>query len=499
MKPPGILFCSSGGVPVAVKDCCVRNYLKHYINGEWVDPVVDRVIEVVNPATEEICGKVVQGGAADVDRAVAAAREAFKTWSRTDRDVRIAVLARVVAEYQKRTPDLIAALTEEMGAPVGLASQQQAPVGLGQFVTALTVLRAYAFEEDRGATRIVKEPIGVCGFITPWNWPLNLTAAKVAPALATGCTMILKSPQGAPFTAQIIAEIMDAAGVPAGVFNLVHGDGRGVGVPLCEHPGVDMISFTGSTSAGVEVAKNAAATVKRVHQELGGKSPLIILDDEALALGVKSGVEGLMRNSGQTCNAPTRMLVPASRLDEAIAAAKAAAEGLMVGDPLGEVDLGPVASKAQYDKVRSFIAQGVKEGARLVAGGLDQPDGLSRGYFIKPTVFADVSPQMTIAREEIFGPVMSIMTYSDLDEAVELANDTDYGLAAYVNGADLERARDLASRLRAGQVIINGAFDIMAPFGGYKRSGNGREWGDLAFQEFLEIKAVLGFTPVAAA
>jgi aldehyde dehydrogenase (NAD+) len=311
--------------------------------------------------------------------------------------------------------------------------------------------------------------------------------------------MILKSPQGAPFTAQIIAEIIDAAGVPAGVFNLIHGDARGVGVPLCEHPGVDMISFTGSTSAGVEVAKNAAATVKRVHQELGGKSPLIVLDDEALALGVKGGVEGLMRNSGQTCNAPTRMLVPASRLDEAIAAAKEAAEGLMVGDPLSDVDLGPVASKAQYDKIRSFIAQGVKEGARLVAGGLDRPDGVSRGYFIKPTVFADVSPQMAIAREEIFGPVMSIMTYRDLDEAVELGNDTDYGLAAYVNGTDLESARDLASRLRAGQVIINGAFDIMAPFGGYKRSGNGREWGDLAFQEFLEVKAVLGFTPVAAA
>ncbi len=473
----------------------MREYLKFYIDGEWVDPVELKTLDVENPATEQTAGRIALGSAADVDRAVKAARKAFPAWSQTSREERIEVLNRIVEEYKKRFGDLAAAVTEEMGAPANLAAKAQVPAGLGHISYAAQALKDYKFEDDRGRTFIVKEPIGVCGFITPWNWPLNQIACKVAPAIATGCTMVLKPSEVAPFSGQIFAEIMHAAGVPAGVFNLVQGDGPGVGVALSSHPDVDMISFTGSTRAGIEVAKNAAPTVKRVHTELGGKSPNIVLDDEILAKSVSRGVSAVMNNSGQSCNAPTRMLVPAGRMDEAIAAAREAAGQVTVGDPGGNAALGPVVSKTQWSKIQTLIQKGVDEGATLVAGGPGKPDGLETGHYVKPTVFANVTNDMSIAKEEIFGPVLAILGYDDIDHAIEIGNDTEYGLAAYVNGADLNAAKAVASRLRAGQVSLNGAADFNAPFGGYKMSGNGREWGDYAFSEFLETKAVLGYRP----
>jgi aldehyde dehydrogenase (NAD+) len=477
----------------------MREYLKFYIDGQWVDPVELKTLDVENPATQEVVGKIALGSAADVDKAVKAARKAFDSWSRTSREERLEVLGRILAEYQKRFGDLATAVTEEMGAPASLAQRAQVPAGMGHLATAAHILKDFKFEDDRGQTMIVKEPIGVCSFITPWNWPLNQIACKVAPAIATGCTMVLKPSEVAPFSGQIFAEIMHAAGVPAGVFNLVHGDGLGVGVPLSSHPEVDMVSFTGSTRAGIEVAKNAAPTVKRVHQELGGKSPNIVLDDDVLSKSVARGVGHMMTNSGQSCNAPTRMLVPTKRMGEAIAAAKEAAEQITVGDPNGNATMGPVVSKLQWDKIQTLIKKGIEEGATLVTGGPDRPEGIDKGWFVKPTVFANVTNDMTIAKEEIFGPVLSILGYETVDQAVQIGNDTEYGLAAYVNGADLAKAREVASRLRAGQVSINGGADMTAPFGGYKMSGNGREWGDFAFHEFLETKAILGYAPKQAA
>ena len=477
----------------------MREYLKFYIDGQWVEPVSLKTLDVINPANEEVVGKIALGGEADVDKAVKAARKAFATWSQTSREERLDVMQRVLAEYQKRFGDLATAVTEEMGAPASLAQRAQVPSGMGHLATAIGILKDFKFEEDRGATMIVKEPIGVCSFITPWNWPLNQIMCKVAPALATGCTMVLKPSEVAPFTGQIFAEIMHEAGVPAGVFNMVHGDGLGVGVPLSTHPEVDMVSFTGSTRAGIEVAKNAAPTVKRVHQELGGKSPNIVLDDDVFAKSVAGGVRQIMTNSGQSCNAPTRMLVPSKRMDEAIAVAKEAAAQVTVGDPTGNAMLGPVVSKTQWDKIQDLIQKGIDEGATLVAGGTGRPEGLDKGYYVKPTVFANVKPEMTISKEEIFGPVLSILGYESLDQAIAIGNDTEYGLAAYVNGADLAKAREVASKLRAGQVSINGASDMTAPFGGFKMSGNGREWGDFAFHEFLEVKAVMGYAPKEAA
>ncbi|HEY2358925.1 MAG TPA: aldehyde dehydrogenase family protein [Phenylobacterium sp.] len=478
----------------------MREYLKFYIDGKWVEPTELKTLDVENPATEAVVGKIALGNAADVDKAVKAARKAFATWSQTSREERIEVLGRILAEYQKRFGDLATAVTEEMGAPASLAQRAQVPVGMGHLATAVEVLKNFKFEEDRGPTMIVKEPIGVCSFITPWNWPLNQIVCKVAPAIATGCTMVLKPSEVAPFSGQIFAEIMHAAGVPAGVFNMVHGDGLGVGVPLSSHPDVDMVSFTGSTRAGIEVAKNAAPTVKRVAQELGGKSPNIVLDDDAFAAGVGRGVSSMMVNSGQSCNAPTRMLVPTKRMDEAITVARETAAGVTVGDPNGNSQLGPVVSKVQFEKIQKLIQAGIDEGATLVIGGTGRPDGLDKGYYVKPTVFANVTNDMTIAREEIFGPVLSILGYETVDQAIDIGNDTEYGLAAYVQAADIEKARKVASRLRAGQVSINGGGgDMTAPFGGYKMSGNGREWGDYAFHEFLETKAVLGYAPKQAA
>ncbi len=477
----------------------MREYLKFYIDGQWVDPVEKKTLDVINPATEQVCGRIAIGSAADVDKAVKAAKKAFGSWSQTSREERLEVLGRILAEYQKRFGDLADAVTEEMGAPSSLAQRAQVPAGMGHLATAAQILKDFEFEEDRGQTMIVKEPIGVCAFITPWNWPLNQIVCKVAPAIATGCTMVLKPSEVAPFSGHIFAEIMNAAGVPAGVFNLVHGDGPGVGVALSVHPDVDMVSFTGSTRAGVEVAKNAAPSVKRVHQELGGKSPNIVLDDDVFAKSVARGVQHMMTNSGQSCNAPTRMLVPTKRMAEAMAVAKEAADQVTVGDPNGNAMLGPVVSEVQFNKIQALIQKGIDEGATLVTGGTGRPEGLDKGYFVKPTVFGNVNNDMTIAREEIFGPVLAILPYESIDQAIAIGNDTEYGLAGYVNGADIEQARKIARRIRAGQISINGASDMTAPFGGYKKSGNGREWGDFAFHEFLETKAILGYAPKQAA
>jgi aldehyde dehydrogenase (NAD+) len=477
----------------------VREYLKFYIDGQWVDPVELRLLDVENPATEQVCGRIAIGSSADVDRAVSAAQAAFVSWSQSTREERLDLLQALLAEYQRRSADLAHAVTEEMGAPPALAAGPQVQMGVGHLVTAIDVLKNFSFEQSRGSTLVVKEPIGVCGLITPWNWPLNQIACKVYPALATGCTMVLKPSEVAPFSGQVFTEILAAAGVPAGVYNMVHGDGPGAGVALSSHPGVDMVSFTGSTRAGIEVARNAAPTVKRVAQELGGKSPNIVLDDESFNASVAGGVASMMLNSGQSCNAPSRMLVPRARMQEAAAVATATAEQVKVGNPADRTAIGPVASRAQFDKIQRLIQAGIDEGADVVAGGPGRPDGLDVGYYVRPTVFANVSNDMTVAREEIFGPVLCILGYDDLDEAVSIGNDTDYGLYGYVSGADLEQARAVARRIRAGTVSINHAIDISAPFGGYKQSGNGREWGEFAFHDFLEIKGIVGYGSGAGA
>ncbi len=473
----------------------MREYMKFYIDGQWVDPVTPKSMDVINPATEQVAGHISAGSAADVDKAVKAARKAFETYSRTSREERIDLLQRILAEYQKRFGDIAHAITEEMGAPASLSQRAQAAIGIAHLSTGIEVLKNFKFDEERGTTRIVKEPIGVCGMITPWNWPINQIACKVVPALATGCTMVLKPSEEAPFSAYLWTEVMHAAGVPAGVYNMINGTGPEVGAAISSHPGIDMVSFTGSTRAGVEVAKAAAATVKRVAQELGGKSPNIILEDADFKAAVGGGVRSVMQNSGQSCNAPTRMLVPAKKMDEAIVIAKEAAEATTVGDPNGNSQIGPVVNKTQWDKIQRLIKAGIAEGATLVTGGPDRPEGLDKGYYVKPTVFANVTNDMTIAKEEIFGPVVSILGYDSVDQAIKIGNDTEYGLAAYISGTDLAKVRDVASRLRAGQVSINGGGDMTAPFGGYKMSGNGREWGDYGFHEYLETKAVLGYEP----
>jgi aldehyde dehydrogenase (NAD+) len=478
----------------------MREYTKFYIDGQWVEPAKAKTLDVINPANEDVCGKISMGSATDVDRAAKAARKAFATFSLTTREQRIDLLERIAVEYQKRYADMAAAITEEMGAPGWLAQRAQAAMGIGHIQTAIEVLKTYKFEDLRGSTLLVKEPIGVCGFITPWNWPVNQIACKVAPALATGCTMVLKPSEIAPFSGYIWAEIMHAAGVPAGVFNLVNGDGPEVGAAISSHPEIDMVSFTGSTRAGIEVAKNAAPTVKRVHQELGGKSPNIILEDADFASAVAGGIRSVMMNSGQSCNAPTRMLVPGKKMDEVIAIAKETADSHTVGDPNGNAQLGPVISETQWNKIQGLIQAGIDEGATLVSGGTGRPEGLDKGYYVKPTVFANVTNTMTIAKEEIFGPVVAILGYDTVDQAVDMGNDTEYGLAAYISGKDMNQVKAVAARLRAGQVNLNQAApDMMAPFGGFKMSGNGREWGDHAFGEFLEVKAILGYAPKAAA
>ena len=473
----------------------MREYLQFYINGEWVDPVRPHPHDVINPATEEVCAHISLGSEEDVDRAVAAARTAFETWGYSSREERIAVLESCVATYEKYYNDMADAIREEMGAPRSLAVSSQAHAGLGHLQEALRVLRDFSFEENLGEHRVFKEPIGVCGLITPWNWPVNQIGCKVAPALAVGCTMILKPSEVAPLSGYLFAKIMHEAGVPAGVFNLVNGDGPTVGTALSKHPGVDMMSFTGSTRAGSLVAQNAAPTVKRVTQELGGKSPNIILDDADLEKAVTRGVLHMYNNTGQSCNAPSRMLVPRARLAEAEAIAAKVTAKVVIGDPADEATtMGPVVSELQFNKIQGLIEKGIAEGAKLVCGGPGRPEGIDKGYFVRPTVFSEANNNMTIAREEIFGPVLVMIPYDSEDEAIRIANDTPYGLAGYVQGGDLAHARKVAARIRAGNVHINGASGgYNVPFGGYKQSGNGREWGAHGFTDFLEIKAVEGF------
>ena len=470
-----------------------ENSQKFYIGGEWVDPLGSETLEVQSPATTETIASIALGTEADVDAAVNAAAEAFESYSQTTVEERLALLNKITELLGERSDDLADAISAEMGAPTMLAKAAQAPSGLMHFATMAGILADYEFEETVGTSLLVKEPAGVVGMITPWNWPLNQIACKVAPALAAGCTMVLKPSEIAPLSALLFTEILDEAGVPAGVFNLVNGDGPTAGAALSSHPRVDMMSFTGSTRAGVEVAKNAAPTVKRVAQELGGKSANIILDDANFAEAVARDAGGMCMNSGQSCNAGTRLLVPNDRMDEAAEIAKAAFEAHVVGDPKSDATtLGPVVSETQWNKIQDLIQAGIDEGATLVTGGTGRPDGLDKGHFVKPTVFANVTNDMRIAQEEIFGPVLSIIGYEDDDDAVRIANESDYGLAGYISGSQ-DRAVSVARRIRTGNMHVNGAGpDFNAPFGGYKQSGNGREWGVHGFEEFLETKAILG-------
>lgn len=474
-------------------------FRKFFIGGAWVDPAEPRELAVINPATEEPAGTISVGGAADVDQAVAAARKAFGNFSRTSRRERLELMDAFIAAYAARYDDMAVAITAEMGAPARLSTKAQVAMGAAIATATRGLLENFEFEELRGGTLIRREPIGVCGFITPWNWPVNQIALKVLPALAAGCTMVLKPSEIAPFSGVIFAEIIAAAKVPAGVFNLVNGDGPGVGQAIAGHPDIDMVSFTGSTRGGIAVAATAAGTVKRVSQELGGKSPNIILDEAMLEQGVTIGMRNVCMNTGQSCNAPTRLLVPAALHDRAVELSVASAARARIGDPEAErTTMGPLVSEAQFNKVQGLIQKGIEEGAELAAGGPGRPEGLERGYYVKPTVFGKVSNDMTIAREEIFGPVLCVIPYQDLDEAVAIANDTEYGLAAYVWGSDPAQARSVAARLRAGQVCLNGdSGDDSAPFGGYKQSGNGRESGPEGLEEFLETKAVLGYGQAA--
>jgi aldehyde dehydrogenase (NAD+) len=473
-----------------MKDC-----RKFYIDGKWVDPAKAHDFPVINPANEQPIATISLGSAVDVDRAVAAAKRAFESYSETSVRERLDLLRQIIAVYQSKIEDMAAAILQEMGAPSSLSKKAQAPAGLAHLLETAKVLEHFKFEELKGSTLMRKEPIGVCGLITPWNWPMNQIVCKVAPALAAGCTMVLKPSEFAPLSAYLFAQILHEAAVPAGVFNLVNGDGPTVGAAISSHPDIAMVSFTGSTRAGVAVAVAAAPTVKRVTQELGGKSANILLDDADFEKAVKQGVQECFRNTGQSCNAPTRMLVPRAKMAEVTVAARQASETTKVGDPLAEdTGLGPLASKAQFDKVQRLINKGVEEGAKLIAGGPGRPEGINRGYFVKPTVFADVKNDMTIAREEIFGPVLCIIPYDDEDDAIRIANDTPYGLSGFVTSGNRERAVRVAKRLRSGNVHINGArIDFGGCFGGYKQSGNGREWGEAGLEEFLELKAIFGY------
>ncbi len=472
------------------------NRTQFYIDGAWVDPVVRKSHPVVNPATEEAMYDIALGSKTDVDNAVVAARRAFETFSQTSREDRVALLERIIAVYKTRMKDIAAAVSDEMGAPLPFAEKFQAGSGLTHISSTLKVLKTYHFEESIGSAMVVREPIGVIGMITPWNWPMNQIACKVAPAIAAGCTMILKPSEFTPSSVLILAEIFHEAGVPKGVFNLINGLGPEVGAAMSEHPGIDMISFTGSTRAGIDVAQRAAPTVKRISQELGGKSPNVILEDADLTKAVTSGVRQVFSNSGQSCNAPTRMIVPLSKMREVGEIAKGVAEKTKAGDPrAADTDIGPVVSSIQWNKIQGLIKKAIDEGAALVAGGVGLPEGVNKGFYVRPTVFADVTNDMTIAREEVFGPVLVIIGYKDEAEAVRIANDTPYGLAGYVWAGTVDRARSVGRQLRAGSVNLNGVpNEWAAPFGGYKQSGNGREWGKFGLEEYLEVKSIAGFS-----
>lgn len=469
--------------------------LHFFIDGAWVKPDTDRTLDVINPATEEAYTRIALGSASDIDKAVTAALRAFPSWSQSTRDERLGLLRRILAIYTSRWDEIADAVSTEMGAPLSFARSAQVWAGQVHLEATIKALETFEFSAQRGTTRIVREPIGVVGLITPWNWPLNQIVCKVAPAIAAGCTMVLKPSEIAPISGLIFAEIMEQAGTPKGVFNLVNGDGPTAGAALSSHPHIDMMSFTGSTRAGILVAKAAADTVKRVAQELGGKSPNIILADADVDAAVTTGTNLCFANTGQSCDAPTRMFVPRQRHDEALGIARRAAEANKVGDPReASTVLGPLVSQAQFDKVQRLIESGIAEGAALVCGGTGRPDGLNRGYYVRPTVFGNVDHAMTISREEIFGPVLSILPYDSEEDAIRMANDTVYGLAAYVSSSDIDHARKVASRLRAGTVNINYPdWDTHAPFGGYKQSGNGREYADWGIHDFLEIKGIVGY------
>lgn len=470
----------------------MKDLRKFYINGQWVDPLVSNDLAVENPATEESIATISLGAAADVNAAIAAAKAAFPSYSQISVDERIALMENLLKIYMDRYEEMAVAISMEMGAPISFASAAQADTGRGHISAAIDALKHFEFERQVGNTRIVKEPIGVCGFITPWNWPINQISCKVAPALATGCTMVLKPSEIAPISGYLFSEMMDQAGFPAGVYNMVNGDGPDVGAVIASHADIDMVSFTGSTRAGILVAKAASDTVKRVTQELGGKSPNIIFADADLDKAVSAGVTSMMGNTGQSCNAPSRMLVQSSVYQQAVEIAKQAAAQVAVDDPMKEGwHIGPLSSRVQFDKVQGLIEKGIEEGAELVIGGTGKPDGLDTGYFVKPTIFAGVNNQMTIAQEEIFGPVLTMIPFDTEAQAIEIANDTPYGLAAYFSTSDDERAKRVAGQLRAGMVSLNSASQgYTAPFGGYKQSGNGREWGEYGFDDFLEIKGI---------
>ena len=473
----------------------MRHHAQFFIDGRWVDPVVPAALDVIDPSTEQPFTRIAVGSKEDIDRAVAAARAAFDVYSQMTREERVALLRRILTNYNSRSEDLAKAVSQEMGAPLTFAREAQVWAGRVHLEATIEALEAYEFSRLRGTSLIVKEPIGVAALITPWNWPLNQIVCKVAPALAAGCTAVLKPSEIAPVSGLLFAEIVDAADAPPGIFNLVNGSGPDVGQAIAAHPGVDMVSFTGSTRAGILVAKAAADTVKRVAQELGGKSPNIILPDADFPAAVRAGVLACFSNSGQSCDAPTRMLVPAEREEEALAIAAEIAVEQKVGDPRAPgIDLGPVVSQTQFDKIQRLIEAGIREGARLVAGGLGRPPGLNRGYYVRPTVFGGVKPGMTIEREEVFGPVLAVIGYQSEDEAIRIANDTVYGLAAYVSSSDIGHARAVAALLRAGTVNINyPAWDIRAPFGGFKQSGNGREYAEFGIDDYIELKAVVGY------
>ena len=470
----------------------MNNDLNFYINGEWVKSESNELIDVINPANEEVLGRITAGTKEDINNAVKSALSAFSSFQYTSKAERIELLNNVIIEYENRYDDFVKIITKEMGAPIWLSEKAQASTGIKNIHETLDALKDYQFERPEGDYTLIKEPIGVIGMITPWNWPMNQITTKVSAALAAGCTMVLKPSEISPFCAMLLAEVFDKAGVPKGVFNVVNGYGPIVGAALSEHPDVAMMSFTGSTRAGIAVAQASAVSVKRVHQELGGKSSNIILDDVAdLERSVKGGAGHCFLNSGQSCNAPTKMLVSAKNYDKAVEVAVNTANNTSVGDPMGEFRIGPIANKAQYEKILKMIEIGIEEGASLVAGGIEKPEGCDKGYYVKPTVFANVTNDMTIAKEEIFGPVLSIIKYENEDEAIKIANDTEYGLAGYVQG-EPEHAKKVARKIRAGQVIINGgARGTGAPFGGYKSSGNGREHGLHGLEECLETKAVI--------
>ena len=470
----------------------MKDKLNFYIDGSWVESKSKERIEVINPANEELIGHITSGTKDDINIAVMAASKAFKTYQLTSKEDRIELLNNIIAEYKNRYDDLVQTITEEMGAPIWLSEKAQASTGIKNLHETLDALKDYEFEKKEGDYTLIREPIGVIGMITPWNWPMNQITTKASAALAAGCTMVLKPSEISPYCALLLAEIFDQAGVPAGVFNVVNGYGPIVGAALSDHPDVAMMSFTGSTEAGIAVAQASAISVKRVHQELGGKSSNIILDDVAdLEKSVKGGAGHCFLNSGQSCNAPTKMLVSEKNYDKAVEVAVQTANNTSIGDPKGEFRIGPIANKPQYEKILKMIEVGIKEGATLVAGGTERPEGIDKGYYVKPTVFANVTNDMTIAREEIFGPVLSIIKYSSEEEAIEIANDTEFGLAGYVQG-EPEHANKVARKIRAGQVIINGgARGTGAPFGGYKASGNGREHGIHGLEECLETKAVI--------